>query len=166
MKIAGTRPGFDDDSRGFAAIERDHVRTFVPDFEWLRFPDPSQRNPLTVPLGEARIALIGTAGAHLPGEPGMSPRGEVRFIPSTSTKIDFTHPGFDTARAALDPEVVFPLETVRRLVEAGFVGELAPTAISTMGFIPRGARVLGHLVPEVVRRVRDEEVHLALLVPA
>lgn len=165
VTTAGT-PRFQDDSRGFAEIERAHVRKFVPDFEWLRLSDPSLRNPLPVPLREARIALIGTAGAHLPAEPAMSTRGEIRFIPSTSAKIDFTHPGFDTERAALDPEVVFPLQTVRRLVEDGFVGDLAATAISTMGFIPDGARVLEHLVPEVVTRLRDEEVHLALLVPA
>lgn len=164
--IARTLPEFDDDSRGFAAIERDFVRKLVPEFEWLRFPKPSPRNQLPVSLRDARVALIGTAGAHLPEQPAMSPRGQVRFLPSDSTAIRFTHPGFDTERAARDPEVVFPLQSLQRLVETGFIGALAPTAMSTMGFIPRGERILENLVPEAVTRLRDEDVHLALLVPA
>jgi hypothetical protein len=157
----------DDDSRGFAAVERAYVRQkFVPDFEWLSFDDPSSRTPLPVPLEMARVALIGTAGAHVSGETAMSPRGEVRFVPVDAPEIQLTHPGYDTSRASLDPEVVFPRETLRSLASEGLIAEVAPTTISTMGFIPQGQRILDELVPQVVQRLRDEDVHLALLVPA
>lgn len=96
----------------------------------------------------------------------MSPRGEVRFVPVDAPEIQLTHPGYDTARASGDPEVVFPRNTLRSLASEGLIGEEARSTISTMGFIPRGQRILEELVPEVVQRLRDEDVHLALLVPA
>jgi hypothetical protein len=61
---------------------------------------------------------------------------------------------------------VFPVGTLRALVEAGSIGSVAPTAVSTMGYIPRGERVLERLVPPTVDLLRSEEVDLALLVPA
>lgn len=55
---------------GFAAAERDHVRSRVhPTFEWLVYEQPSPRQRLQSPLERARVALVGTAGAHLPDQP-------------------------------------------------------------------------------------------------
>ncbi len=96
----------------------------------------------------------------------MSPRGEVRFVPVDAADIELTHPGYDTERASQDPEVVFPVGALRALEDDGVIGELAPTAVSTMGYIPDGRRVLDELVPQVVECLRNEEVDLALLVPA
>lgn len=157
----------DDDSIGFAERERVHVRKrFVPDFEWVSFDTPSRRNPLPVPLREARVGLIGTAGAHRSAEDPMSPRGELRVIPTDVDDLVLTHPGYDTQRAGEDPEVVFPLQTLQMLAADGVIGSVAGTAISTMGFIPVGRRVTEKLVPAVVTELKKESVDLALLVPA
>lgn len=163
----GEIPGPEDDSEGFDLIERDHLRRrFVPDFEWLAFPEPSPRNRLTVPLSRARVALISTAGAHLPEQRPMGPGGDLPRIPVDAREIRLSHAGYHTRRASLDPEVVFPVGTLRALVQAGFIGGLAPTALSTMGYIPRGERVLERLVLPNVELLRSEDVDLALLVPA
>lgn len=157
----------EDDSTGFAQLERDHVRRrFVPDFEWVTFDTPSPRNLLSLPLSESRVALIGTAGAHRSDEPPMSPTGELRIVPLDADDVVLSHPGYDTERASDDPEVVFPLQTLQMLAGEGFIGSVAAIAISTMGFIPVGARVLDRLVPRVLHELAKEDVDLALLVPA
>lgn len=168
MAITGKNTGdFEDDSIGFAERERTHVRKrFVPDFEWVTFETPSRRNLLSLPLKEARIALIGTAGAHGHAQDPMSPRGELRILPTDSRELVLTHPGYDTQRAGEDPEVVFPLQALKLLEEEGSIGSASPTAISTMGFIPVGRRVIEKLVPEVVTELTKQDVDLALFVPA
>lgn len=96
----------------------------------------------------------------------MSPRGELRVIPSGAEDLVLTHPGYDTQRASEDPEVVFPSQALEMLAAEGFIGSVAATSISTMGFIPVGRRVLEKLVPAVVTELRNQRVDLALLVPA
>lgn len=158
-------PALADDSIGFAARERAYVRErFVPGFEWITFETPSPPNILAPPLNEARVALVGTAGAHPRGEPPMSPTGELCVLP-IDTDLVLSHPGYDTQRASLDPEVVFPVQTLQMLVSEGFIGS-APVSISTMGFIPDGRRVTEKLVPTVVAELKKERIDLALLVPA
>jgi len=160
-------PDFEDDSIGFAQRERDHVRRrFVPDFEWVIFDAPSPRNPLPLPLSKSRVALIGTAGAHRAAEAPMSPTGELRIVPLDADDVVLSHPGYDTERASGDPEVVFPLQTLQMLAGEGFIGSVAPNALSTMGFIPDGLRVTDRLVPELLSELANEDVDLALLVPA
>jgi D-proline reductase (dithiol) PrdB len=142
------------------------VRRHFPDFDWVRFDTPSPRRLLPVPLSQARVGLVVTAGAHLPGETAFGTDGEVRFLPAGTETLELSHPGYDTRRAMADPDVVVPVPSLRRLVEAGVVGSLAPTVISTMGLVPRGEDVLERSVPAAVDRLRAEEVDLALLVPA
>lgn len=155
-----------DDSTGFDDLEREFVRRFFPSFDWVRFEAPSPRRALPVPLRRARVGLVVTAGAHLPGEAAFSLDGEVRFLSAGAGALELSHPGYDTGRAAADPDVVVPVRALRRLVQAGVVGSLAPTVISTMGLVPRGEDVLERSVPAALDRLRAEEVDLALLVPA
>jgi hypothetical protein len=157
---------FADDSRGFAALERSHLRAeWLPDFEWMAFDGPSPRNPLRVPLGEARVGLVDTSGAHVAGTPPSGSSGRALLI-LAGAEITFTHPGFDVERALRDPEVVHPIRTVQRLAERGVIGELAPTAVSVMGGVLIGQRLVDRGVPTAVQAMRDQQVDLALLVPA
>jgi hypothetical protein len=164
-----TRRGDDieEDSLGFDLVERAYVReNLVPDFEWVDHRRPSPRNRLARPLAQARVGLVSTAGAHLPDHRRMGAGGDVRMIPADAPRVALSHGGYDTERSSKDPEVVFPVRTLERLAEAGFIGPLAPTAVSTMGYIPRGERVLERVVPAAVETLRSEAVDLALLVPA
>lgn len=156
-------PVFDD--AGFDALERDYVRRKLPDFDWVRFERPSPRHRLPVPLSRARVALVTTAGAHLPGEDPFRLDGEVRFV-ALDRALALTHVGYDTERAARDPDVVVPVGALRRLAARGIIGSLAPTLVSTMGLVPRGHDVLERTAPLVADRLSAEEVDLALLVPA
>ncbi len=157
---------FEDDSRGFAEVERDHLRKdWLPDFEWLSRDAPSPRNPLRVPLGEARVGLVDTSGAHVVGTPPVGASGRAALLP-VDAEITFTHPGFDVERSLRDPETVHPVRTLQRLAEQGVIGELAPTAVSVMGGVLIGQRIVDRGVPAAVQAMRDQQVDLALLVPA
>ncbi len=81
-------------------------------------------------------------------------------------KVQLSHVGYDTDRAMEDLDVVYPVRTLRHLAAEGFIGALAPTVISTMGFVPDGRRLFERAVPTAVERIHDEQAHLALLVPA
>lgn len=159
--------GADDGSDAFADVERRHVREVVgvADFEWVAAEAPSQRNPVPVPLADARVTLITTAGAHEPGVRPPGAGGGAVLVPADAA-VELTHPGYDTARAMADPDVVYPVRRLQALAEAGFIGSLAPTVVSTMGFVPDGRRLLSRAVPAAVEVMTDEEAHLALLVPA
>ncbi|MEX2586707.1 MAG: glycine/sarcosine/betaine reductase selenoprotein B family protein [Actinomycetota bacterium] len=158
---------FDDDSGGFDGVERTHVRNVVgvEDFEWVSFGEPSVRVPLSVPLSQARVTLISTAGAHEAGKPPLGPGGHAALIPA-GAEIELSHDGYDTERASSDPEVVYPVRTLQALTDAGVIGSVAPTVVSTMGFVPYGTRLFDRAVPAAVEQIHAEQSHLALLVPA
>lgn len=160
-------PLYGDDSAGFATTERDFVREVVgiTDFDWIPAAQPSPRNRLTLPLSDARVMLVSTAGAHVKGTRPLGAGGDALTLP-VDAQIELTHVGYDTARAMDDPDVVYPVRRLQALVDAGFIGSLAPTVISTMGFVPDGRRLLTRAVPVAVERMLAEQAHLALLVPA
>ncbi len=159
------------DYRDFALLEYEYVRRkLLPDFDWTCFDTPSPRTPPSRPLAEARVALISTAGAHLPDDPrhagGSDGDHTYREIPRDAVEVALHHGGYDTKRARLDPDVVFPLRLLRTLAADGVIGEVAPTAYGFMGYIPHTAPLLAETGPEVARALIGDAVDLALLVPA
>jgi D-proline reductase (dithiol) PrdB len=154
------------DDVGLVELEGEVIRKFVPSFEWTTFDGPSRRHRPRKPLAKCRVALIGTAGAHLPRQAPIGPNGDIRIIPMDEPALVLSHPGYDTDRAAADPEVVFPRAVLSSLSDIGAVDSTASTALSTMGFCPDGQRLLNHTVPQVVDWLRHEQADLALLVPA
>lgn len=156
---------------GFARVERDHVRAgSYPGFDWVAFAEPSPRCAPGVPLARARVALVSTAGAQLPGQPrfhlGVEGDHSYRELPAAPGEIRLSHGGYDRRRAALDPDVVFPLGLLRRLAGEGVIGEVAPRAFSFMGYIPDPTPLRNDTGPEVARKLLADAVDLALLVPA
>lgn len=155
-----------DDSRGFAAVERDHLRErWLADFEWMHHDAPSPRNPLRVPLAEARVGLVDTSGCHVVGTPPAGSSGRAVLVPEDA-EITFTHPGYDVERALRDPNVVHPARTLHRLAERGVIGSAAPTTVSVMGGVLLGQRIVDRGMPTAVEAMIAQQVDLALLVPA
>jgi D-proline reductase (dithiol) PrdB len=154
---------------GFAQLEREYVRGFYPAFEWRVFDQPSQRRPLQKPLKRARVALVGTAGAYVPGQHPFSLGDEgdpsLREIPADAERLILTHPGYNTRRASEDPDVVFPLAVLRGLAAEDLIGEVAPRCFSFMGYIPEPEPLLREAGPRVARELVADAVDLALLVP-
>jgi hypothetical protein len=61
--------------------------------------------------------------------------------------------------------VVFPKDTLRRLVQRGLLGELAQRAYAFMGGIYSSRKVRDLLAPALVERIRADDPDLVLLVP-
>jgi D-proline reductase (dithiol) PrdB len=159
----------------FSLVEREYLRSkFLPDFEWTRFPRPTEPVPLARPIEHARVALVVTAGAYLPTsqEPfdTKAALGDdtFRIIPGdiSPAEIALAHSGYDTRRAAKDLDCVFPLALLRELRAQGAIGEVAPRQVSFMGYIPRTDRLRAETAPQAARVLADDEVDLAILVPS
>lgn len=157
----------------FADIERDFIRQkILPDFNWTTFESPSPMNIIAKKLSQCRIALVGTAGAHLPDPPAFDVRSKYgddsyREIPvqTPAKALSLSHPGYDTRKASEDPNCVFPLDRLRDLASEGVIGELNRRAFSFMGYVPRPQVLMMNRAPEVADKLQEDQVDLVFLVP-
>ena len=84
-------------------------------------------------LSECRVALVTTSGAYVTGmEPFTDNDLSFRLIPdNTATReIHFVPGHYDTSRAAVDPNVLFPLDRIHDLLADGTIGKVAEQHIS------------------------------------
>ena len=138
-------------------------------YRWAHNEDPSSWAPLRKPLSEVRLGLIASAGVYRHGQVAFTHRDDVthREIPTDvdTRELRVTHFAYDLADARWDPNVVFPIDTLRALVAEGAVGELAPLALTFMGGIYSQRRLAAELIPVLVERILDMGVDAVLLVP-
>jgi D-proline reductase (dithiol) PrdB len=149
------------------------VRIFLRAYPWRRI-DPVPWTPLAKPLRACRVALVSSAGFVAPGQAPFdeSVRGgdpSFREIPGETdvrTLID-THrsESFDHAGMRADPNLAFPLERLRELAVAGRIGSVAPRHLSFMGSITAPGRLVRDTAPVAARKLREDAVDVALLVP-
>jgi D-proline reductase (dithiol) PrdB len=126
--------------------------------------------PLRKPLSKCRVALGSSGGVYVSGQEPFHFRDDtsLRVVPSATRTEDLrvAHFGYPTHDAELDPNCVFPLERLRELAADGTIGELSPRAFTWMGGIYSQRRVLDELVPELVSKVKEDDVDLFYIVPA
>jgi len=148
-------------------------RTFLRAYPWRRI-DPVPWAPLAKPLSDCRLALVSSAGFVTPGQPAFdaSVRGgdpSFRSIPSELPAADLidTHrsDSFDHAGMVRDPNLAFPIDRARELVESGRIHSVGSEHISFMGSITAPGRLVRDTAPEIARRLRESQVDVALLVP-
>jgi len=122
------------------------------------------------PLAESRVALVTTGGVHLPDDTRFDiddPRGDCSYreIPHDATALTWTHayyrPNEDT-----DLDAVFPLSTLKQLVEDGFVREANYRHFSFMGAIHDPETLVTSTAPEVTGKLIDDSVDAVLLTPS
>lgn len=131
-------------------------------------------SPARVPLAEASIALVTSAGVHLKGDRPFdiaNPEGDASFrvIPGKSALPDLTitHDYYDHRAADRDVNCVFPLERLRELARAGKIGSIAPRHIGTMGHIlgAQGRRLVAETAPAIARLLVEDRVDYVLATP-
>jgi len=134
--------------------------------------------PVSRPLAESRVALLSTAGLSQAGDRPFDMDGE-RARPTwgdpswrriradvSPGEVRADHLHIDTGYIARDLNVALPLDRLRELVDAGEVGDIAPTHYSIMGYQGSDSRTLENAsAPEIAEAMRSEEVDLALLAP-
>jgi D-proline reductase (dithiol) PrdB len=114
------------------------------------------------------VVLISTGGVHLrtdrPFNPNSDPTFRVIPVRAEPGDLAITHQAYDRTDALRDINLVFPLERLRELEAEGVIGSLADEHYG-FGLMGSAKRFLPSL-REVARRIADDGVDLALLVPA
>ena len=130
--------------------------------------------PFTGPLSKARVALVTTAGVHLASQKPFDmkdPDGDptYRGIPSQSPRDAYTitHDYYDHSDADTDLNIVFPIDRLREMAEAGEIGSLATVNYGFMGHIdgPHIDTLVKKTAPEVAALLKGDGVDVVLLTP-
>jgi len=142
-------------------------------YDWASFPDvPFTR--MALPLSQARVALVTTAAPYRPEKgpqgPGAPYNASAKFfdVYSGDTAVDhdlrIAHVSIDRRHASLaDSNCWFPLPALRRAVQAGQAGSLAPRF---HGLPTDRSRRLTEDVyaPEILARCREDGADAVILV--
>lgn len=140
-----------------------------PPYQWVHSDDPPPFAPLRKPLDECRVALIGSGGIYERGQIAFHFKDDLSFrIIDTTAPTEHlraTHFAYDLTDARIDPNVVFPVDTLHTLVSDHRIGALSRNAYAFMGGIYSSRKVRETLAPAIADRVMKDEVDLAILVP-
>ena len=138
-------------------------------YRWVESDDETPWAPVARPLGECRLALVASGGVYVRGQVAFHHRDDTSFRVIDSdvsvSELRTSHFAYDQTDARRDPNVVFPIDPLRRLVAEGRLGGLGPHAYSFMGGIYSARRVRERLAPAIADRVVEDQVDLVLLVP-
>jgi len=139
------------------------------DYRWVEIEEPPPWASLRRPLKESRLAIVASGGIYLAGQVAFHHRDDTS-IRAIDRDVDMTdlrtsHFAYDQTDARRDPNVVLPIEPLRRSVASGRLGSLGRHAYTCMGGIYSARRVREELAPEIARRVIEDQVDLVLLVP-
>lgn len=143
-----------------------------PPYRWSEF-DSSPFCSFDKPLGEARVALVSSAGVFRDDQEPFDPWAvndlSFRQIPvDTSPKnLKLHHNYFDHRDAVRDLNCVFPVQRLKELEEQGHIGALVPEAISLgMGRLYKRTALQSQTVPKIAEVLKGHRTDAALLVPA
>ncbi len=152
-----------------ARIREKYTALGYPEYRWVVNTDPPPWQPLRKPLSACRLGLIASGGIYVTGQVAFHYKDDTSFrvIPTDVKTEDLraTHFAYDLTDARSDPNVVFPIDTLRRLVREGVIGALARHAYTFMGGIYSARRVREELAPRLTERLLAEQVGAVLLVP-
>jgi len=150
-------------------IRDNYARLGYRPYNWVTNADTPPWAPLSKPLSKCRLGLAASGGIYATGQVAFHHKDDssLREIPADVDTKDLraTHFAYDLSDARTDPNVVFPVDTLRRLVREGFLGGLAGRFHTFMGGIYSARRVTEALAPALAARFREDGVDAVLLVP-
>ena len=148
-------------------------RLFLKTYPW-RCIDPVPWTPLKKPVAQSRLVLVSSAGMVTADQQPFdsSIRGgdfsfrEIAADVAGTTLIE-THRSkvFDHTGIRQDPNLAFPVDRLRELAEAGRIGSLNKRYLSFMGSVTAPGRLIKRTLPQVVPKLIEDKVDIALLVP-
>jgi D-proline reductase (dithiol) PrdB len=140
-----------------------------PPYRWVTNTEPPPWAPVTKPLSESRIGLIASGGIYIAGQVAFHYKDDTSFrivdMSTPTRELRATHFAYDLTAARNDPNVVFPIDTLRALAAEGVIGSVSRRAYTLMGGIYSARKVRDLLAPAIAERILSDEVDLALLVP-
>ena len=148
-------------------------KLFLRAYPWRRI-DPVPWAPIQKPLNQCRLALVSSAGLVTANQAPFdeSIRGgdysfrEISSDTDMSALID-SHRSelYDHSGLRRDPNLVFPFDRVRELVESRRLGSLNHRHLSFMGSITAPGRLAKKTAPAAVSKLVEDKVDIALLIP-
>ena len=147
---------------------------------WIKL-EPQRNIPwkaLDKPLSECNVALISTGGIALKSDRPFDQDGErrnpwwgdpsFRVIPASAETDDIQvwHMHIDPALAGQDMNCLLPIDRLRELAAAGFVGHMAASHYSFMGYLLDPEELLQKSIPAIIENLQSEQVDVVALVPA
>ncbi len=150
-------------------IRDTYARLGYPPYQWVVSTEPPPWQPLEKPLAECRLGLVASGGIYASGQVAFHFKDDTSFrvihTDVRTAELRTAHFAYDQADARRDPNVVFPIDTLRRLAREGVIGELSRHAYTFMGGIYSARRVTEDLAPRLTARLLADAVDVALLVP-
>jgi D-proline reductase (dithiol) PrdB len=150
-------------------IRDNYARLGYRPYNWVRNADTPPWAPLSKPLSKCRLGLAASGGIYATGQVAFHHKDDIslREIPADVDTKDLraTHFAYDLSDARKDPNVVFPVDPLRRLVRERFLGSLAGRFHTFMGGIYSARRVTEELALTLAARFREDGVDAVLLVP-
>lgn len=119
-------------------------------------------------LSAAVVTLVSAAGVYLPDQEPFPPEdpGDIsyRVIPgSTATsELRIAHHHYDHSDADADPNIVFPLDTLRELAADGFIAGVNDNHYS-YGFTTRLRELYETAFPEIADKVERSKTRLVVV---
>jgi D-proline reductase (dithiol) PrdB len=151
------------------SITRQYARLGYKPYGWVYNTDTPPWQPLRKPISQCRLALIASGGIYRHGQTAFHSKDDtsIRLIPTDvrTEELRTSHFAYDQTDARRDPNVVFPIDTLRGLVREGVIGGLTGHAFTFMGGIYSSRRVREETAPAITERLKAERADLALLVP-
>ncbi|HLG10385.1 MAG TPA: glycine/sarcosine/betaine reductase selenoprotein B family protein [Dehalococcoidia bacterium] len=119
-------------------------------------------------LGEARIAIVTTAGLHRASDPKFAGgSADYRLLPAdldySELMMSHVSANFDRSGFQQDIGTVFPLEHLKDMAADGEIGSVARWHYSFMGATDPTRMV--DTAPQVARLLKEDGVTAAILVP-
>jgi D-proline reductase (dithiol) PrdB len=133
--------------------------------------------PLVKPLSQCAVALLSSGGVALKTDQPFDQEIErrdpwfsdpsYRVLPRTATakSARVYHLHINPSFAEQDLNCVMPIERLNELEGLGEVGRSALSHYSYIGYTVRPEALLQRSVPDVIRRLREEQVDAVVLVP-
>jgi D-proline reductase (dithiol) PrdB len=124
--------------------------------------------PFEKDLATATVALVSATGVYAPGQepfPTVDP-GDVSFraveAATETSALKIAHHHYDHSEADTDPNIVFPLDTLRELASEGFIAAINETHYS-YGFTTRLRELYETTFPELADKIERSRAKLVVL---
>jgi D-proline reductase (dithiol) PrdB len=124
--------------------------------------------PFDKELSTAIVTIVSATGVSLPDQPPFPEEdpGDTtyRLIPGTTeaSSLRITHHHYDHAEADSDPNIVFPIDTLRELAAEGVIAAVNDVHYS-YGFTTRLKELYEHTFPEIADKVERSRTRLVVL---
>jgi D-proline reductase (dithiol) PrdB len=119
-------------------------------------------------LASATVTIVSNTGVYLPDQEPFPPEdpGDIsyRLIPGDADAASFriAHHHYDHSEADADPNIVFPLQSLRELVADGVIGAVNDKHFS-YGFTTRLRELYEQTFPEIADKIERSKTRLVLM---